>query len=86
MNRSILLRDPPAAPSPSGTSGGSGVLLRLSAACPRCGSRPALRATAELARAVRGLPAAERMGTYQCQRRGCGEVYPLLARHFRDAG
>jgi hypothetical protein len=62
-----------------------GPLLRPAASCPRCGSRPALRATTALTAALRSRPAEERLGTYQCQRRGCGQVYALLARHFHDA-
>lgn len=56
-----------------------GRLLRLAASCPRCGARPALRVAEETARALyRGDPEA-RIGTYQCQRRGCGTIYDLLA-------
>jgi hypothetical protein len=62
-----------------------GPLLRPAASCPRCGSRPALRATAALTAAVRSRPPEERLGTYQCQRRECGQVYALLAQHFHDA-
>lgn len=73
-------------PTPStDTRTADGPLLRPAASCTRCGSRPALRVTAGLVAVVRSRPAAERMGTYQCQRRGCGHVYPLLARHLHDA-
>jgi hypothetical protein len=67
------------------TAAAGGPLLRPSASCPRCGSRPALRATAALRDAVGGRPMAERLATYQCQRRGCGAVYPLNAGHIADA-
>jgi hypothetical protein len=60
-------------------------LLRPQVSCPRCGSRPALRITEPLARAAADEPAARRMGTYQCQRRGCGAVYDLSADAFRQA-
>jgi hypothetical protein len=62
------------------------VLLRPAASCPGCGSRPALRVTHPLRAAARERPPEERLATYQCQRRGCGQVYPLVARHLRDAG
>jgi hypothetical protein len=61
------------------------LLLRPAVACPRCGSRPALRITVPLAEAVAGQPGARRVGTYQCQRRGCGAVYDLPAEAFRQA-
>ncbi len=57
----------------------AGRLTRLNASCPRCGSRPALRITEELARAVRASGRSARIGTYQCQRRGCGHIYDLSA-------
>ena len=55
-----------------------GRLLRVAAACPRCGSRPALRVEETAARVLREAPGA-RIGTYQCQRRGCGTIYDLFA-------
>ena len=54
-------------------------LLRPAAACPRCGARPAMRVTDAMVTAFTGHPADERVGTYQCQRRGCGAVYDLTA-------
>jgi hypothetical protein len=62
-----------------------GPLLRPTASCPRCGSRPALRATEALRDAVGGRPLAERLATYQCQRRACGAVYPLTVGNIADA-
>jgi hypothetical protein len=69
----------PAAPDPQ-------LLLRPAAACPRCGARPAMRVTAALVHALRDRPADERVGTYQCQRRGCGAVYDLTAGAYLRAG
>jgi len=54
-------------------------LLRPAAACPRCGARPAMRVTGALITALSGHDHDERVGTYQCQRRGCGAVYDLTA-------
>lgn len=53
-------------------------LVRLTVSCPRCGSRPALRITEALAHAARDHAGA-RIGTYQCQRRGCGAIYDLTS-------
>jgi hypothetical protein len=54
-------------------------LLRPAATCPRCGARPAMRVTEAMVEALAGHPADERVGTYQCQRRGCGAIYDLTA-------
>lgn len=54
-------------------------LLRPAATCPRCGARPAMRVTSAMVTALHGHPPDERVGTYQCQRRGCGAVYDLTA-------
>ncbi|HEX8903801.1 MAG TPA: hypothetical protein VF771_03030 [Longimicrobiaceae bacterium] len=54
-------------------------LLRPAATCPRCGARPAMRVTDAMISALAGHPADERVGTYQCQRRGCGAIYDLTA-------
>lgn len=54
-------------------------LLRPAATCPRCGARPAMRVTEAMVEALAGHPANERVGTYQCQRRGCGAIYDLTA-------
>ncbi|HYW07232.1 MAG TPA: hypothetical protein VE913_09765 [Longimicrobium sp.] len=54
-------------------------LMRVSASCPRCGARPAMRVTRAMVRALADAPADTRVGTYQCQRRGCGAIYDLLA-------
>ncbi|MDB4948892.1 MAG: hypothetical protein JWM27_1541 [Gemmatimonadetes bacterium] len=62
-----------------------GELLRLSASCPRCGSRPAMRITRPLVAALGAEPGTRRLATYQCQRRGCGAVYDLAAEAFRRA-
>ncbi len=68
---------PPQAESPA--EAGVGRLLRLSASCPRCGSRPAIRITEETARLLQGHRQGARLGTFQCQRRGCGTIYDLFA-------
>ncbi|HEX9939127.1 MAG TPA: hypothetical protein VGB15_18435 [Longimicrobium sp.] len=66
--------DPAAAPMEA-----EGRLLRPAAACPRCGARPAMRVTAAMVRALNGQETGVRVGTYQCQRRGCGAIYDLNA-------
>lgn len=63
-----------------------GRLLRPAASCPRCGARPAMRVTPALVRALGGQPATLRVGTYQCQRRGCGAIYDLSAGAYLRAG
>ena len=57
-------------------------LLRLASNCPRCGSRPALRITGEVAKLLADEAQGSRLGTYQCQRRGCGAIYDLVAGEF----
>lgn len=59
-------------------------LLRLASNCPRCGSRPALRITGEVARILTDEAQGTRLGTYQCQRRGCGAIYDLVAGEFLE--
>lgn len=60
-------------------------LLRVAASCPRCSSRPALRVTPAVVGALASTPAATRVATYQCQRRGCGAVYDVTAEAFQKA-
>ena len=60
-------------------------LLRLAASCPGCGTRPAIRVTGQLSRALAHLPAGERLATYQCHRRTCGTVYALTAAACHNA-
>jgi hypothetical protein len=62
-----------------------GRLLRLAVSCPRCGSRPALRVTEETVRAVVEAAEEDRLGTYQCHRRGCGTIYDLTAAAYQNA-
>jgi hypothetical protein len=62
-----------------------GRLLRPAASCPRCGARPAMRITETMVRALSGEEAGTRVGTYQCQRRGCGAIYDLLAAAYLRA-
>jgi hypothetical protein len=82
-NRPIpLRRTQPATP---GAAPGD-VLLRVAASCPRCGTRPALRVTPAIVSALAGAEAGMRVGTYQCQRRGCGAIYDLDAEAYLRAG
>ena len=60
-------------------------LLRVAASCPRCGTRPALRITRQAVEAARKQPPGTALGTYQCQRRGCGEIYTIVARAHQNA-
>lgn len=60
-------------------------LLRLAASCPRCGSRPAVRVTGEVAQALAHHAPEARLATYQCQRRRCGAIFDLTARAFQQA-
>jgi hypothetical protein len=64
---------------------GPGRLYRLSASCPRCGTRPALRVTRDAVETAGGQPPGTRLGTYQCQRRGCGTIYDLTASAYQNA-
>jgi hypothetical protein len=77
---------PPGARLPGGAAGeeepAQAQLLRLASNCPRCGSRPALRITGEVARLLTDEAQGTRLGTYQCQRRGCGAIYDLVAGEF----
>ena len=74
--RRVVARRPAAPPAPEPTPE---QLLRPAAVCPRCGARPAMRVTGAMVHALSGRPDDERVGTYQCQRRGCGAVYDLTA-------
>lgn len=60
-------------------------LLRVAASCPRCASRPALRVTPAVVSALAATEAGTRVGTYQCQRRGCGALYDLTVEAFQNA-
>ena len=60
-------------------------LLRPAAMCPRCGARPAFRVTRSVVAALAQTPPAVRIGTYQCQRRGCGAIYDLTAAAYLNA-
>jgi hypothetical protein len=55
------------------------VLPRLAARCPRCGSAPAVRISAELAHEIAVLPLDALVATYQCQRRSCRTIYSITA-------
>lgn len=94
--RRRLVRMPPArqpvpgpfAPPPADgdeAEGGPGRLLRVAASCPRCGARPAMRVTDAMVRALLGAESSARVGTYQCQRRGCGAIYDLVAAAYQRA-
>lgn len=84
--RRVVRRPAPSAPSatpePASTEPR---LLRVAAACPRCGARPAMRVTHGMVRALAGHAADERVATYQCQRRGCGAVYDLTVSAYLQA-
>ena len=84
--RSVTRTRPPAAwaPESAGREGEptEAQLLRLASNCPRCGSRPALRITGEVAKLLADEAQGSRLGTYQCQRRGCGAIYDLVAGEF----
>ena len=54
--------------------------------CPGCGSRPALRITEALIELLRESPPERRVGSYKCQRRGCGTIYDLTAAACQSAG
>ena len=53
--------------------------------CPRCGARPALRISEAAIRMAGGQPPGRRIGTYKCQRRGCGAIYDVTAAAFQQA-
>lgn len=63
----------------------NGRLLRLSASCPRCGSRPAVRVSGDVVQALAAHAPDARLATYQCQRRRCGAIFDLVARAFQQA-
>ena len=85
--RRVLRPRPPAEePQQPEAAGDDGRLLRPAVSCPRCGARPAMRVTPAAVRALDGQPAAMRIGTYQCQRRGCGAIYDIGAAAFQRAG
>lgn len=65
--------------------GGRGRLLTPAVSCPRCGSRPALRVSEPLVERVADLPPGERVASYRCQRRGCGEIYDVPVAACRNA-
>jgi hypothetical protein len=77
--RRRVVRTPAAPVSPPPPEPAEPRLLRPAATCPRCGARPAMRVTGAMVEALAGHPADERVGTYQCQRRGCGAIYDLTA-------
>jgi hypothetical protein len=54
--------------------------------CPKCGTRPALRVTEFVVHVLRDAPPERRVGSYKCQRRGCGAIYNLTVAAYRDAG
>jgi hypothetical protein len=60
-------------------------LLRLTARCPTCGERPALRTFPEAAALFEGQAPDTVILTYQCQTRNCSTRYEIRARDFVDA-
>lgn len=79
---------PPGAHAPEGAAReeepSGAQLLRLASNCPRCGCRPALRISGEVARILTDEAQGTLLGTYQCQRRGCGAIYDLVAGEFLE--
>jgi hypothetical protein len=75
----------PEARGRSEDGGGGGRMLVPAVSCPRCGSRPALRVSEPLARRVEDLPPGQRVGSYKCQRRACGEIYEIPASAYQNA-
>jgi rubredoxin len=59
-------------------------LFRVSISCPKCGSRPAMRITETMKRALKHEEPSDRLVTYQCQRRTCGYVYDIPAAAYQD--
>jgi hypothetical protein len=51
--------------------------------CPRCGSRPALRLSEALVEAFPDESGSREIGSYKCQRRGCGYIYRITAAALR---
>jgi hypothetical protein len=81
-----VIRRPVLPPRPEGGDEAEPArLLRPAAACPRCGARPAIRITAAMVSALRGHDDGTRLGTYQCQRRGCGAIYDICASAYLRA-
>ena len=78
-----MMTPQPLAALPEEPTGGR--LLRLAASCPRCGSRPAVRVSAEVVQALAAHAPESRLATYQCQRRRCGAIFDLAARAFQQA-
>lgn len=69
------------------TDGPERTRLRTPAVCcPGCGSRPALRIAEALIQVLDESPPERRVGTYKCQRRGCGTIYDLTAGACQSAG
>lgn len=85
IRRPVPATAAPAAPAEDDPEPDTGRLLRPAASCPRCGARPAMRVTDALVQALRQQPPETRVGTYQCQRRGCGAIYDLVAGTFHRA-
>lgn len=63
----------------------SGRMRAPAVSCPRCGSRPALRVSEPLIERVEDLPPEQRVASYKCQRRTCGEIYEIPAAAYQKA-
>lgn len=86
--RRIVRRPAPAEPpqpAPRPSADEPDLLLRLAEDCPKCGARPAMRVTRTIVEALASTPADATVATYQCQRRGCGAVYPITADAYHRA-
>jgi len=87
VRRRIVRRPAPAEPPQPvlRPSAAEPYLLRPAVDCPKCGARPALRVTPTIVEALASTPATATVATYQCQRRGCGAVYPITADAYHRA-
>jgi hypothetical protein len=87
VRRRIVRRPAPEAPPPAKPRPNveEPYLLRPAVDCPKCGARPALRVTRTIIAALANTPTTATVATYQCQRRGCGAVYPITADAYHRA-
>ena len=58
--------------------------LRATVVCPKCGTRPAVRFPGWLLDEHANDPPTRIVQTYQCHRRGCGNIYPIELRHIEQ--
>lgn len=60
-------------------------LLRLAAACPVCGWKPAKRVTRQHVEAVAGVAPGTALDSVKCQHNRCGAVYTITAAAYHEA-